>query len=41
MRTEVEVVSPDAYEEFLKQQKTDIETAQDRVVSLIESGEVP
>jgi heme/copper-type cytochrome/quinol oxidase subunit 2 len=41
MRTEVEVVSPDAYEDFLKQQKTDIQAAQDKVVSLIESGEVP
>jgi cytochrome c oxidase subunit 2 len=41
MRTEVEVVSPQAYEDFLKQQKADIETAQDRVVDLIESGEVP
>jgi cytochrome c oxidase subunit 2 len=41
MRTAVEVVSPQAYEDFLKQQKTDIETAQDRVVGLIEKGEVP
>jgi cytochrome c oxidase subunit 2 len=41
MRTAVEVVSPQAYEEFVKQQKADIETAQDRVVSLIEKGEVP
>lgn len=41
MRTAVEVVSPQAYEEFLKQQKADIETAQDRVVGLIEDGEVP
>jgi cytochrome c oxidase subunit II len=41
MRTEVEVVSPAAYEEFVKQQKADIETAQDRVVGLIENGEVP
>jgi cytochrome c oxidase subunit 2 len=41
MRTAVEVVSPAAYEAFLKQQKADIETAQDRVVGLIENGEVP
>jgi cytochrome c oxidase subunit 2 len=41
MRTEVEVVSPQAYEAFVKQQKADIDTAQDRVVSLIKHGEVP
>jgi cytochrome c oxidase subunit II len=41
MRTEVEVVSPQAYEEFAKQQKSDIEAAQERVVGLIEHGEVP
>ena len=41
MRTAVEAVSPEAYEEFLKQQKADIDTAQDRVVGLIEDGEVP
>ncbi len=41
MRTAVEVVSPQAYEEFVKQQKADIETAQDRVVGLIEDGKVP
>ena len=41
MRTEVEVVSPDAYEAFVKQQKADIQAAQDRVVGLIEEGEVP
>jgi cytochrome c oxidase subunit II len=41
MRTAVEVVSPQAYEEFVKQQKADIEAAQDRVVGLIEDGEVP
>jgi cytochrome c oxidase subunit 2 len=41
MRTAVEVVSPQAYEEFIKQQKADIETAQDRVVGLIKDGEVP
>jgi heme/copper-type cytochrome/quinol oxidase subunit 2 len=41
MRTAVEVVSPETYEDFLKQQKADIETAQDRVVGLIEDKEVP
>ncbi len=41
MRTEVEVVSPEAYQAFLKQQLSDIEAAQDRVVGLIENGEVP
>jgi cytochrome c oxidase subunit II len=41
MRTEVEVVSPQAYEDFIKQQRADIESAQDRVVGLIENGEVP
>lgn len=41
MRTEVDVVSPQAYEAFVKRQKAEIETAQDRVVGLIENGEVP
>lgn len=41
MRTEVEVVSPQAYEAFIEKQKSDIEAAQERVVSLIEHGEVP
>jgi len=41
MRTEVDVVSPQEYEAFLEQQKTDIQAAQDRVVALIENGEVP
>jgi cytochrome c oxidase subunit 2 len=41
MRTEVEVVSPAAYERFVKQQKADIDSAQERVVGLIENGEVP
>jgi len=41
MRTAVEAVSPAAYEEFLKQQKADIDAAQDRVVGLIEEGKVP
>jgi cytochrome c oxidase subunit II len=41
MRTEVEVVSPAAYEAFVKRQKSAIQAAQDRVVGLIENGEVP
>jgi cytochrome c oxidase subunit II len=41
MRTEVEVVSPDEYEEFIKIRKSEIEDAQDRVVSLIEEGKTP
>jgi cytochrome c oxidase subunit II len=41
MRTEVEVVSPDEYEEFIETQLQEIETAQERVVGLIEHGEVP
>ncbi|HEV7614771.1 MAG TPA: cytochrome c oxidase subunit II [Solirubrobacterales bacterium] len=41
MRTEIEVVSAQAYEAFVKQQKTEIDAAQDRVVGLIESGDVP
>ncbi len=41
MRTEVEVVSPQAYEAFLERQKTEIQAAQDRVVGLIQKGEVP
>jgi cytochrome c oxidase subunit II len=41
MRTEVEVVSPEEYELFIKSQKTGIQAAQDRVVGLIESGETP
>jgi cytochrome c oxidase subunit 2 len=41
MRTEVEVVSPDEYEAFVKKQKTEIEEAQERVVDLIEQEEVP
>jgi cytochrome c oxidase subunit II len=41
MRTEVEVVSPEGYEAFLKSQKANIQTAQDRVVGLIKSGETP
>ncbi|HEY8502378.1 MAG TPA: hypothetical protein VIL21_06805 [Solirubrobacterales bacterium] len=41
MRTAVEVVSPEEYEAFIKQQKSDIDSAQDRVVGLIEDGETP
>jgi cytochrome c oxidase subunit II len=41
MRTAVEVVSAAEYEAFLEQQKADIEAAQDRVVELIEEGNVP
>jgi cytochrome c oxidase subunit 2 len=41
MRTEVEVVSPEEYEAFLEQRKSDIQAAQDRVVELIENGETP
>jgi cytochrome c oxidase subunit 2 len=41
MRTAVEVVSPQAYQDFLKSQRADIQAAQDRVVGLIEEGDVP
>lgn len=41
MRTAVEVVSPEKYEEFIETQQADIEAAQERVVGLIENGEVP
>jgi cytochrome c oxidase subunit 2 len=41
MRTEVEVVSAEDYEAFVETQKEDIQTAQDRVVELIENGETP
>ena len=41
MRTEVEVVSPQAYEEFIEKQQSDIEAAQEQVVGQIENGEVP
>jgi cytochrome c oxidase subunit 2 len=41
MRTEVEVVSPEKYEAFIKSQKAGIQAAQDRVVGLIKSGETP
>jgi cytochrome c oxidase subunit 2 len=41
MRTAVEVVSPEEYEAFVRQQKQDIQAAQDSVVEQIESGETP
>jgi cytochrome c oxidase subunit 2 len=41
MRTAVEVVSPEEYEAFVKQQKSEIQSAQDRVVSLIAKGKTP
>jgi cytochrome c oxidase subunit 2 len=41
MRTEVEVVSPQRYEAFVEQRKSEIQASQDRVVDLIEKGEVP
>jgi heme/copper-type cytochrome/quinol oxidase subunit 2 len=41
MRTAVEVVSPEEYQQFVQQQKTEVEEAQERVVGLIENGEVP
>jgi len=41
MRTAVEVVSPDEYKDFLASQKAGIQSAQDRVVGLIESGDTP
>jgi cytochrome c oxidase subunit II len=41
MRTEIEVVSPEEYQGFVKEQKSDIDAAQERVVGLIENGEVP
>jgi cytochrome c oxidase subunit II len=41
MRTAVEAVPADVYEEFVQQQKADIESAQERVVGMIERGETP
>lgn len=41
MRTAVEAVSPAEYEAFVEAQKEGIQAAQDRVVKLIENGEVP
>ncbi len=41
MGTEVEVVPAADYQDYVEQLKSDIETAQERVVSQIESGETP
>jgi len=41
MRTEVEVVSPEKYEEFIETQAEEIEAAQEKVVGQIENGETP
>ena len=41
MRTEVEVVSPEEYEEFVETQLEEIEAAQEKVVGQIENGETP
>jgi cytochrome c oxidase subunit 2 len=41
MRTEVEVVSPEEYEEFIEKQGEEIDAAEERVVGLIENGETP
>jgi cytochrome c oxidase subunit II len=41
MRTEVEVVSPEEYEEFIETQGEEIDAAEERVVGLIENGETP
>jgi cytochrome c oxidase subunit II len=41
MRTEVEVVSPEEYEEFVETQKEEIQAAQEKVVAQIEDGETP
>ena len=41
MRTEVEVVSSDEYEEFVDTQLEEIQSAQEKVVDEIEKGETP
>lgn len=41
MRTAVEVVSPEEYEDFIETRKEEIETAEERVAGLIENGETP
>lgn len=41
MRTAVEVVSPEDYEEFIETRKSEIEAAEDRVVEQLENGETP
>ena len=40
MRTEVHVVSPQAYEAFIKRHKIEVQAAQSRVIRLAESGRV-
>jgi cytochrome c oxidase subunit II len=41
MRTAVEVVSPEEYEEFIETRKEEIDAAEERVARLIEDGETP
>jgi cytochrome c oxidase subunit II len=41
MRTEVKVVSPEEYEDFIEIQNEEIDAAEERVVGLIENGETP
>jgi cytochrome c oxidase subunit 2 len=41
MRTAVEVVSPEKYEEFIETQKEEIDAAEERVTGLIKDGETP
>ena len=41
MGTEVEVVSPEEYEEFVESLNEEIDAAEERVVGLIENGETP
>ncbi|MFL5834130.1 MAG: cytochrome c oxidase subunit II [Solirubrobacterales bacterium] len=41
MRTEVDVVSPEEYEDFIETQNEEIDAAEERVVGLIENGETP
>ena len=41
MRTEIEVVSPDEYEEFTKAAKKEVNEAHERVVKLIQEEKVP
>jgi cytochrome c oxidase subunit II len=41
MRTEVEVVSPGEYEDFIETQKEAIDAAEDKVVAEIEGGDTP
>jgi cytochrome c oxidase subunit II len=41
MKTAVEVVSPEEYEEFVETQNEEIEAAEERVNGLIESGDTP